>query len=123
MQNLYVRFLRSKSIQAKKCPRLPYLTLLYGLKEMNEMDYGLKKMNEMDYGLKKLNEMNYGLKKLNEMDCGLKEMNNAMTKADVMRGCVMMSWQNLSVMKPITEQRDDQNPNLRSIFSLGHQWC
>ena len=96
MQNLYVRFLRSKSIQAKKCPRLPYLTLLYGLKEMNDMDYSLKKMNEMDYGLKKLNEMDYGLKKmneidyglkkLNEMDCGLKEMSNAMTKADVMRG-------------------------------------
>ena len=33
---------------------------------------------------------------------------------------LMMSWWNL---KLITEQRDDQNPNLQSIFSLGHQWC
>ena len=46
----------------------------------------------MDYDLKKMNEIDYGLKKLNEMDCGLKEMSNAMTKADVMRGWVMMSW-------------------------------
>ena len=31
-----------------------------------------------------------------------------------------MSWWNL---KLIAEQRDDKNPNLQSIFSLGHQWC
>ena len=34
-----------------------------------------------------------------------------------------MSWWNLSVIKSITEQRDDQNPNLQSIFFVGHQWC
>ena len=65
----------------------------------------------------------YGLKKTNEMDYGLKKINETMTKAEVMRGWVMMPWWNLSVMKSITEQRDDQNPNLQSIFSLGHQWC
>ena len=32
----------------------------------------------------------------------------------------MMSWWNL---KLIAEHRDDKNPNLQSIFSLGHQWC
>ena len=32
----------------------------------------------------------------------------------------MMSWWNL---KLIAEQRDDKNPNLQSIFSLGHQCC
>ena len=26
-------------------------------------------------------------------------------------------------MKLIAEQKDDKNPNLQSIFSLGHQWC
>ena len=77
----------------------------------------------MDYGLKKMNEMDHGLKKMNDMDYGLKEMNDNMTKAGVIWGCVMMSWWNLSVMKSITEQRDDQNLNLQSIFSLGHQWC
>ena len=32
----------------------------------------------------------------------------------------MLRW-NLGVMKSIAEQRDDQNPNLQSIFSVGHQ--
>ena len=34
-----------------------------------------------------------------------------------------MSWWNLSVMKSVTEQRDDQNPNLQSTFSPRYQWC
>ena len=76
----------------------------------------------MDYGLKEINERDYGLKEMNEMDYDLKEMNDTMTKAEVMWGWVMMSWWNLSVIKSITEQRDDQNPNLQSIFSLAHQW-
>ena len=80
-------------------------------------------MNEMDYGLKKINWMDYRLKEMNEMDYGFKEMNYIMTKAYVMWGWVMMSWWNLSIAKSITEKRDDQNPNLQSIFSLGHQWC
>ena len=79
--------------------------------------------DKMDYGLKEMNEMDYGLKKNNKMDYGLKEINDTMTKAEVMLGWVLMSWWNLSVMKSITEQWDDQNPNLQSIFSLGHQWC
>ena len=61
----------------------------------------------MDYGLKKMNEMDYSLKKMNEMSYGLKEMNDTMTKVEVMRGWVMMSWWNLRVMKSMTEQRDD----------------
>ena len=77
----------------------------------------------MEYSLTDMNEMNHGLKEMNEMDHGLKEINDTMTKADVMRGLAMKSWWNLSVMKSITEQRDDQNPNLQSIFSLGYQWC
>ena len=30
------------------------MNVMYGLKEMNEMDYGLKEMNEMDYDLKEI---------------------------------------------------------------------
>ena len=86
----------------------------------DKMDYGLKKINEMDYGLKKMNEIDYGLKEMNEMDYDFKETNDTMTKAEVMWGWLIMWWWNLSVMKSITEQRDDQNPNLKSIFSLGH---
>ena len=56
--------------------------------------------------------MDYGLKEMNEMDYGLKKMNDSMKKEEVMRSWVMMSWWNLSVMKSMTEQRDDQNPNL-----------
>ena len=67
--------------------------------------------------------MDYGLMKMDEMDYGLKEMNDTMTKAEVMWSWVMMAWWNLTVLKSITEQRDDQNPNLQSMFSLGHQWC
>ena len=52
--------------------------------------------------------MGYGLKEMNEMDYGLKETNDNMTKAEVMRGWVIMSWSNLSVMKSITEQRDNK---------------
>ena len=54
-----------------------------------------------------MNEMDYGLKILNEMDCGLKEINDNVTKAEVMWGWMMMSWRNFSVMKLVTEQRDD----------------
>ena len=79
--------------------------------------------DKMDYDLRKMSEMDYGLKKMNKMDYGLKEMNDTMTKAEVMRNWVMMPLWNLSVMKSTTEQRDDQNPNLQSIFSLRHQWC
>ena len=47
-----------------------------------------------------------------------RKINETMTKQ---RWCwLMMSWWNL---KLIAEQRDDQNPNLQSIFSVGHQWC
>ena len=67
--------------------------------------------------------MDYGLMKMNEMEYALKEMNDTMTKAEVIWSWVMMSWWNLSVMRSITEQRDDQNPNLQSIFSLWHQLC
>ena len=63
--------------------------------------------------------MDYGLMKMDEMDYGLKEMNDTMTKAEVMWSWVMMAWWNLTVMKSITEQRDDQNPNLQSMFLLG----
>ena len=52
--------------------------------------------------------MGYGLKETNEMDYGLKETNDNMTKAEVMWGWVIMSWPNLSVMKSITEQRDNK---------------
>ena len=52
--------------------------------------------------------MGYGLKEMNEMDYGLKETNDNMTKAEVMWGWVIMSWLNLSVMKSITEQRDNK---------------
>ena len=52
--------------------------------------------------------MGYGLKEMNEMDYGLKETNDNMTKAEVMWGWVIMSWPNLSVMKSITEQRDNK---------------
>ena len=52
--------------------------------------------------------MGYGLKEMNEMDYGLKETNDNMTKAEVMWGWVIMSWSNLSVMKSITEQRDNK---------------
>ena len=31
--------------------------------------------------------------------------------------------ESLSIMKSMRKQRDDQNPNLQSIFSLGHQCC
>ena len=72
---------------------------------------------------RRLNDkMDYGFKKMNKMDYGFKKMNDTMTKAEVMGGWVMMSWWNLSVMKSMTKQRDDQNPNLQSIFSLGYQW-
>ena len=71
------------------------------------MDYGLKEMNEMDYGVKEMNVMDYGLKEMNKIDYGLKEINDNVTKAEVMWGWVMMSWWNMSVIKPITEQRDD----------------
>ena len=47
-------------------------------------------------------------------------MNDTMTKAEAMRGWKMMSWWNLSVMKSMAKQRDDQNPNLQSVFFLGH---
>ena len=77
--------------------------------------------DKMDYSLTDMNEMDHGLKEMNEMDHGLKEINDTMTKADEMRGLAMKSGWNLSVMKSITEQRDDQNPNLQSIFSLGYQ--
>ena len=30
------------------------MNVMYGLKEMNEMDYGLKEMNEMGYDLKEI---------------------------------------------------------------------
>ena len=52
--------------------------------------------------------MGYGLKEMNEMDYGLKETNDNMTKAEVMWGWVIMSWSTLSVMKSITEQRDNK---------------
>ena len=52
--------------------------------------------------------MGYGLKEMNEMDYGLKETNDNMTKAEVMWRWVIMSWPNLSVMKSITEQRDNK---------------
>ena len=52
--------------------------------------------------------MGYGLKEMNEMDYGLKETNDNMTKAEMMWGWVIMSWSNLSVMKSITEQRDNK---------------
>ena len=52
--------------------------------------------------------MGYGLKEMDEMDYGLKETNDNMTKAEVMWGWVIMSWSNLSVMKSITEQRDNK---------------
>ena len=58
-----------------------------------------------------------------KMDYSLKEMNDTMTKAEVLRDWVMVSRWNLSVMKSMTEQKDNQNSNLQSIFSLGHQWC
>ena len=65
----------------------------------------------------------YSLKKMNEIDYGLKETNDTVTKAEVMWEWVMMSWWNMIVMKTITEQRDDRNPNLKSIFYFRHQWC
>ena len=40
--------------------------------------------------------MDNGLKEMNEMDYDLKKMNDTMTKAEVVRRWVMMSWLNLS---------------------------
>ena len=89
----------------------------------DKKDHCLKEINEMDYGLKEMNEMDYSLKKMNEIDYGLKEPNDTVTKAEVMWEWVMMSWWNMIVMKTITEQRDDRNPNLKSIVYFRHQWC
>ena len=64
------------------------------------------------------NEMDYGLK---EKWDGLWSEGKWMKLWQKQRWCwLMMSWWNL---KLITEERDDQNPNLQSIFSLGRQWC
>ena len=62
----------------------------------------------MDYGLKEMNEMAYDLKEMNEMDCDESKGDTKLSDD------VMME---LKAMKSITEQRDDQNPNLQLIFS------
>ena len=51
-----------------------------------------RKWIKWDYDLKKINDMDHDLKEINEMDYGLKEKNNAMTKAEVMWGWVIVSW-------------------------------